>query len=222
MNTAITSINNTKVTLFPSKGILIDTTLIISDVHLGKVSHFRKSGIPVPGRAFRKNLEVLIDLIKRVSPSRMIFLGDLFHSYYNAEWEEFGQVLRNFPHIQFDLVMGNHDIMSRYQYEKLNLKIHQENLIIGDILLSHEPMESGAIPENLYNLAGHIHPCVSLKGKGRQTMMLPCFYFEERKGLLPAFGTFTGMHRIKPAKESKVFLIVNNSIVQKVVVNYGL
>jgi uncharacterized protein len=63
-----------------------------------------------------------------------------------------------------------------------------------------------------YNLAGHIHPGVSLRGKGRQSLTLPCFYFGRHQALLPAFGVFTGLARIKPVKEDKVFVIVEDKI----------
>jgi metallophosphoesterase superfamily enzyme len=67
-------------------------------------------------------------------------------------------------------------------------------------------------PEHLYNLAGHIHPGVNLVGRGRQSLTLPCFYFGSRQGFLPAFGMFTGLARIAPKKDDKVFVVADNKI----------
>ena len=46
-------IKNNRFTLHPSGGVYwIDKkTLLLADIHLGKVAHFRKNGIPVPRKA---------------------------------------------------------------------------------------------------------------------------------------------------------------------------
>ncbi|HMU04607.1 MAG TPA: hypothetical protein PJ990_13330, partial [Saprospiraceae bacterium] len=76
--------------------------------------------------------------------------------------------------------------------------------------LTHEPQDE--IKNGYYNLAGHIHPGISLKGKGRQKVTLPCFYFGINNGLLPAFGYFTGKAIIKIEKKSDIFAIAEDKI----------
>jgi DNA ligase-associated metallophosphoesterase len=198
--------------LYPQKAVFwkSQAALLLSDLHLGKINHFRKAGIPVPAKANDHNLEVFIDLIGMCKPKRVICLGDLFHSHYNAEWEVFGEVVRHFSSISFELVQGNHDIMSKYQYSRKGIEV-RDTLQVGRFLLTHHPLET--IPEGLYNIAGHIHPGVSLRGKGRQAMTLPCFYFSERQAYLPAFGKFTGLARIAPKKQDKVFIVAEDKIV---------
>ena len=41
--------------LYPQKAIFWRTqhTLLLSDLHLGKINHFRKAGIPVPANTLR-------------------------------------------------------------------------------------------------------------------------------------------------------------------------
>lgn len=198
--------------LFPECGLLWTSRrmLLIADLHLGKVNHFRRSGIPVPPRANDKNIEQLVELISYTKPERVVFLGDLFHSHYNSEWEVFGELIRHFVGIDFELVIGNHDIMSDIQYERKGIKVHDQ-LKLGPFLLTHHPEET--MEENYYNLAGHIHPGVRLVGKGRQAMTLPCFYFGKNQGYLPAFGMFTGIARIHPKKDDRIFVIVDNTVV---------
>jgi DNA ligase-associated metallophosphoesterase len=183
--------------------------LFLADLHLGKINHFRKSGIAVPRAANDHNLELLVELIHQTRPKRLICLGDLFHSHYNPEWEVFGELVQHFSNVAFELVLGNHDIMSERQYERKGILVHDE-LVLGPFLLTHHPLE--VIPEHLYNMAGHIHPGVNLRGKGRQSIMLPCFYFGERQALLPAFGMFTGLARIAPKKDDRVFVVADNKI----------
>src|SRR5882762_6641476 len=173
-------------------------TLLVADLHIGKINHFRKAGIPVPPKANDRNTETLIDLLNETKADRVIFLGDLFHSYYNEEWSVLGQVLRHFSTCSFELVRGNHDIMSQLQYQRHRIVVHEDHLRLGGLQLTHRPERNPG--EERYNLAGHIHPGIRLTGKGRQSMILPCFYFGEDDGILPAFGSFTGLAILKPKK----------------------
>lgn len=183
--------------------------LLLADLHLGKVTHFRRAGIPVPARANDQNIERLLHLIQTAHPQRVIFLGDLFHSHYNTEWEVFGELIRHFSAVSFELVLGNHDVMSALQYERHGIQVY-DHLMLDSFLLTHHPLED--IPAGCYNLAGHIHPGVQLKGKGRQSVTFPCFYFGKQQGFLPAFGMFTGMARIRPRKTDQVFVIAEETI----------
>jgi uncharacterized protein len=186
-----------------------ERALLLADLHLGKINHFRKSGIPLPARANDRNIEVLMDMIAKVRPERILCLGDLFHSHYNAEWEVFGEVVRHFRHITFELILGNHDIMSELQYKRKGIILHQE-LRIRNFVLTHHPLDE--IIPGYYNFAGHIHPGICLYGKGKQALTLPCFYIGRHQALLPAFGVFTGLATIRPMKEDKVFVIADDKI----------
>src|SRR5215211_5787433 len=43
-----------------------------------------------------------------------------------------------------------------------------------------------------YGLAGHVHPGLTLMGRGLQRETLPCFIIGQSGALVPAFGSFTG------------------------------
>jgi uncharacterized protein len=96
------------------------------------------------------------------------------------------------------------------QYKRLSIQVHESPLTINGLILSHEPMDS--IPSGKYNLAGHIHPGIHLRGKARQTLTLPCFYFGANHGLLPAFGSFTGLACVKPKKNDRVYVVVGETV----------
>jgi DNA ligase-associated metallophosphoesterase len=203
-----------QIQLCTQKAIYLKThkILLLSDLHLGKVNHFRKAGIAVPTQANDKNVEVLIDVLNLTKPQRVIFLGDLFHSTYNNEWEVLRQVLKHFSAIHFELVRGNHDILSAQQYERLSIGVHESPVFINALLLSHEPLEQ--VPLGKYNLAGHIHPGIRMQGKARQRLTLPCFYFGADQGLMPAFGSFTGLACITPKKNDRIYVVVGDNIRQ--------
>lgn len=197
--------------MFPQKALFWQKhkILFLADLHLGKINHFRKSGIAVPSKANDHNLEVFMDVVNLTKPLRIICLGDLFHSHYNPEWEVFGEVVRHYSAISFELVLGNHDIMSERQYERKGIAVC-DDLTIGSFLFTHHPLDS--IPENLYNMSGHIHPGIHLRGKGRQSVTLPCFYFGARQAYLPAFGKFTGLAMIAPKKDDRIYAVVEDKI----------
>ena len=207
-------VRNLSLELLPEKAVYLpsEKILLIADLHLGKVNHYRKAGYPVPTKANDENTSVLIDLLNHYKPERMLFLGDLFHSHYNEEWEVLGQVIRHFSSVSFELILGNHDIMSTLQYERHNVIVHREELRIGSLLLTHAPLEQ---PQpDVYNIAGHIHPGAKLYGKGRQALLLPCFYFGKHQGLLPAFGSFTGLYPIRVTKGDQVYVIAEGEVIE--------
>lgn len=207
------AIENQHLELLPEKAVFWRNkkTLLIADLHLGKINHFRKSGYPVPPRANEENTTVLIDLLNRFRPERTLFLGDLFHSHYNEEWEVVGQVIRHFGFCSFELVMGNHDIMSELQYQRHRIKVHTKWQEEG-ILFTHEPITD--VPASVYNLAGHIHPGARLFGGGKQSVTLPCFYFGKQQGILPAFGSFTGLYPVRVKRDDRVFVVADNKVIK--------
>lgn len=180
--------------------------LLISDVHLGKVSHFRKYGAAVPQRAVQQNFHAMNTAIDFFKPKSVIFLGDLFHSSLNKEWELFEGWVRS-KHLEITLVSGNHDIISPLKYEDLGVTVVSE-FLIGEFLLTHHPEER----EGYFNFSGHIHPAIRLSGLGRQSVRLPCFYKTANQMILPAFGEFTGSHTLEPCKGCQVFVMLGDAV----------
>lgn len=200
-------------TLLPQKAIYwaAKKILIISDLHLGKATHFRKHGLPVPSEVADYNFLDLDALMLATQPKEVILLGDLFHSKINSEWEAFRQWRCQHEGIAFHLVMGNHDILKKETYHECQLTMYALTYQVLPFVFSHEPLNDATLG---YNLAGHIHPSVKVMGKGRQSIKLTCFHFSPLGAVLPAFGNFTGSCIIKPEKTDDVFLILENSVVK--------
>jgi DNA ligase-associated metallophosphoesterase len=191
----------------PKKGILL-----IADLHLGKLQHFRKAGIALPSHAANYNYVRLQSLIDDYMPGSIIFLGDLFHSRYNNAWLRFRDFLEFNRNTEFHLIKGNHDIMEPSVYSEVSMNIHLSALVLDNLIFTHEPLDD--LPEKHYNICGHIHPAIRLEGKGRQRIKLPCFYFRKNQCILPAFGVFTGTHIIQPSTSDHVFAIADSSIME--------
>ena len=60
-----------------------ENLLLLSDPHFGKVNHFRKNGIPIPGQLMENNFQRLEEVIGHFKPKKILILGDLFHSVQN-------------------------------------------------------------------------------------------------------------------------------------------
>lgn len=181
--------------------------LIIADLHLGKVSHFRKSGVALPVDAILHQMARLKDLIGSIKPRKTIFLGDLFHSEANAEWKFFQRDILSLPLQEFILVKGNHDIIPVDQYKKAGVQICDAFSLSG-IKLVHEATEDSSE----FVICGHIHPGYLLKGRGRQTARLPCLYKTRNKAVVPAYGDLTGLCIIQPSPGDEIYLVSNHKI----------
>lgn len=180
--------------------------LLISDVHLGKVSHFRKFGAAVPQNAIQKNFDLMDEAVNFFQPEVLIFLGDLFHSSLNTEWQLFEKWASTVIS-EIVLVAGNHDIISPVKYEALGIRVVSE-VQLERFLLTHHPEER----EDFFNFSGHIHPAVRLNGSARQSLRLPCFFKSAHQMILPAFGTFTGSYVLKPKETDEIFAIAGDSV----------
>lgn len=200
------TLDSSKVVFWPKKSMLL-----ISDLHLGKVAHFRKNGLPVPSKAGQINFEKMDLLIQKYKPRRVVFLGDLFHSDLNSEWLSFKAFIKDHPALRFELVIGNHDIFDTKQYTDASIILHDPYLEEAPILFSHHPIDD--LPAEWYNICGHIHPAIQLRGKGRQSIKMPCFYFGKAQGILPAFGAFTGTAKILPEKGDQVWGILEGDLI---------
>ncbi|MEM1121880.1 MAG: ligase-associated DNA damage response endonuclease PdeM [Bacteroidota bacterium] len=186
--------------------------LFLADLHLGKAAHFRKKGLAAPSEISDTNFRHLEILLDEFAPERVLFLGDLFHSQLNNIWQKFAAFLTDYPHIQFELVEGNHDILPKASYTNAELIVHKEGLIVPPFILSHYPL--GVIPAELYNLYGHVHPGVLLHGFGKQQSKFPCFHFGKTQAVLPAFGAFTGLALVQPKKGDRVFVIAEEEVIE--------
>ncbi len=182
--------------------------LLISDTHLGKISHFRKHGSALPTNAIFKNFSKLDQLVDYFAPERICFLGDLFHSSLNNEWHFFAEWVER-TDLPIILIAGNHDVISPKKYDELHIPIVSEWLLDG-FLLTHFPEER----KGIFTFSGHIHPSILLTGEGRQFLKLPCFFRSRSQMILPAFGEFTGTSVMELKDGNIVYAITKEDIIE--------
>ena len=206
------TLGSTVVQLLPEKALYLPehAVLVIADLHLGKAMHFRKAGLFVPAESAHKDYQVLQALMQQYKPREVWFLGDLFHSDHNAAWRQLEAFIQAHMAVRFTLIRGNHDILQQDYYEQLKMTVVPEVLELDDLLFSHEPLDTVAAGK--INIAGHIHPGCALRGLGRQSLRLPCFYWCKDLMLLPAFGALTGLKVMDQIKDAKLFAIASDRI----------
>ena len=184
-----------------------EETLILSDLHLGKAGHFRKSGIGIPQNIFLEDMQRLLTEVQFFKPRKLIVVGDFFHSTDNKEHQLFER-WRESIEADIYLVKGNHDILPKKWYEKNGIAIEKE-MIIGNFSFTHD---ASCRPDAGYCFTGHIHPGITLRGKGKQSLRFACFYFDEAYAILPAFGKFTGICNMDQKSEADIFIITNDTV----------
>ena len=183
-----------------------NSSLILSDVHVGKLNHFQKNGIPIPSDGSMENLINIKNLIHEYDPNHVYILGDLFHSSYNKEWDDW-IIYFSKSNVKFTLILGNPDQSDSKKLWNSNITLVNE-LIIDPFLFTHYPEKEF----DQFNICGHVHPAVKLRGLGRQYMKLNCFYITDNQLILPAFGTFTGSHMLKPNKTDHIICMTSDGL----------
>jgi DNA ligase-associated metallophosphoesterase len=210
-------IKNEDIHLLPSGAIYLPAhqALLIADAHIGKASSFRQLGVPVPSGTTNETLTAITQDLATTGAQHLIFLGDFLHSRHAhatatqsvvTAWRE------QHTKLAITLIRGNHDDRAGDPLASLRFSIVNEPLVLGSLALCHHPQTLAAH----YVLAGHLHPCILIKGKARERLRLPCFWMGDEAsqplGILPAYGSFTGMHPIERRDTDAVYAIAGDVV----------
>ena len=177
--------------------------LLVADLHLGKGSVLRQSGIAVPAGNTLNDLTRLDRLIDYYRPREIVVLGDLVHgrSKVDAPWVSAVKRWRErHAAIAMRLVAGNHD--RHFSPQLLGFEVIENDLLIAPFVFRHAPAES----TQGYVLAGHVHPGIAVRD-GWRRHRLPAFRFGSCIGVLPAFGSLTGLHEQAATADERVFAV---------------
>jgi DNA ligase-associated metallophosphoesterase len=193
--------------------------LLVADAHFGKAVSFRRLGVPVPRGTTTETVSRLDAVLAATGAQQLVFLGDFLHSARSHAqgtlavlhaWRE------RHAAVAVTLVRGNHDDRAGDPPASLGFAVVDEPLRLGPFALCHHPRP---LPD-AYVLAGHWHPCVRVSGRAFERLRLPCFWFgddsgrlaRQAVGILPAFGSFTGMHPIEPRAGDRIFPVAGEVV----------
>jgi uncharacterized protein len=190
------------------------STLVVADLHWGKPPPVAAPGRPAQLATSSDDLARLDSAVQRTGARRMAVLGDLFHakvgrvaSHTLAELRRWRSLAGNFEIL---LVRSNHDRHSGDPPKDLQINCVDSPAFVPPFIFRHEPAASSGG----YGLAGHVHPGLTLLGRGLQKETLPCFVIGKQHAIIPAFGSFTSFGAIDPGPDDRVFVLAEDDVLE--------
>lgn len=185
----------------PSGALWIEAhrTLVFADLHLEKASWFAERGQMLPPYDSADTLRRLAAEAAVLAPARLVLLGDSFHDAAGearlgrAEAEALADLARRSDLIW---VSGNHDPGGGGALGGQTV----ETLSLGALRLVHAPAPGPSPGE----IAGHLHPCARVAGRGG-TVRRRCFIAGGARMVLPAFGALAGGLNVRDAAYAPLF-----------------
>lgn len=186
--------------------------LVLADLHIGKDATFRASGIPVPSGTLGDDLARLDEALTISRASRLVVLGDLFHSRSGRNLENldvFGRWRQRWCDVEIVLVPGNHDRHAGGPPGSWRIRSEEEPWLADGVAFCHHP----ECPLERPFFCGHLHPGVGLREKRGGRLRLPCFVVGEGRLILPAFSGFTGLYDTRGLGLGRCFPVVPGRVV---------
>ena len=196
--------------LRPERGVYLPerSALLVADVHVGKAEAFQRRGVPVPSGVGDADLGRLSSLLDACGARSLWVLGDLVHDRDALDTDGLDRLRARHVGVDFHVVRGNHDRHLEELPPAWGFEVHASTAALGPFALRHEPEGSDG---DLYTLCGHLHPMTKLRGAGDQ-LLLPCFQFGPRIGLLPAFTSWSSGVRVEP-QDGETYVIAGDAVV---------
>lgn len=160
--------------------------LIVADLHLEKASWYAALGQPLPPYDSHDTLDRLAALAAETGARAIWCLGDSFHDRHAAA--RIAPAVAERLHAQaaatrLTWIAGNHDGLTGNAWGG----DVADELVVDGIVFRHQSLASETRPE----VSGHFHPKLRLNLRGRPVSR-PCFAGNDRRLILPAYGSLTG------------------------------
>jgi calcineurin-like phosphoesterase family protein len=130
-------------------------TFLTSDLHFDHANIIKYCNRP-----FKNINDMTEQLISNwnsvVSSKDLVYnLGDIsLRGPKYKEWYQETLPRLNGRHI---LILGNHDYLKPFQYLECGIESVHTSLIVGNIVLAHDPAIATAIPKDMMLFCGHVH-----------------------------------------------------------------
>ena len=194
-------VNGEAVTLRPSGALWLEQyqTLVVADLHLEKGSAYAARGQMLPPYDTAETLRRVQREAEALKPQRLILLGDSLHDgqaearLAPADIDQIGQIAHG---LDLLWVVGNHDADGPRDLPGRTI----DEIDIGPLILRHEPLPAPQPGE----VAGHLHPCAKVVGRGR-SVRRRCFATDGQRLILPAFGAYAGGLNLRDAAFGPLF-----------------
>lgn len=185
----------------PFPAIFIETLgiIAIADLHLGYEVLSSEHGVFVPRVQFKKTIETMENIVRKVKADRILILGDLKHEFSETTYHEYQEVssFLRFLIDKFDeiiLVRGNHDTFITRITKKFGVSVYDEYTEDNYLFLhGHKEKNLKKISQSTI-VMGHEHPSLALYTDIGVKEKIKCFMYGKAMGknilVLPAFSFF--------------------------------
>ena len=213
---------NADIVLLPGRAAFLPktSTIVCSDIHLGKAATFRHAGMPIPEGSEQHDLKRLVNLIDVHKARRLLITGDLFHARSGCtpqvleEFSKFCKQVQSSTSTDVVLVLGNHErsLGKKFQPYEIGISRCEQEIIEPPFHFVHDQTKHSNVQTGSFTIAGHVHPTITIKGTGRDRLTCRCFVTTGTTLTLPAFGSFTGGYNTQPTSRTRVWLALNDEV----------
>lgn len=161
-------------------------TLIVSDLHFEKGSHFAMKGVFLPPYDTRATLKRIASTIRELKPTTVISLGDAFHdggSEARMDAEDAALLEAMVASVRWMWILGNHDPAPPARFGGAV----EGALLTGRLMFRHE----AAAYHERGEVSGHFHPVARVRAETR-LIRRRCFATDGDRLIMPAFGAYAG------------------------------
>ncbi len=150
-------------------GAMVNSTLVVADLHLGYEDALRERGVELPYEQYPWIKGEILRYIRERDPETVILNGDIKHEFGGAlsqEWREVLDLIRSLREegVRIEAVRGNHDNYLIPILLREGIEIRDPYLLLGNVMYFHGHKELLAIPEGVDLIVmGHEHPAISLR-----------------------------------------------------------
>ena len=178
--------------------LFFNSTIIISDVHIGYEEALNKQGVLIPRLQFGEMVQKIEKILGSVGGvGKIIVNGDLKHEFGTISEQEWRNVLKFLDLLakhcnEVILIKGNHDMVIGPIARKRNVKV-VDYYFIGKVLIIHGDKipDKEVLKQASTIIIGHEHPAVTLKD-GARVETFKCFlkgkYKRKNLIVLPSFN----------------------------------
>ena len=110
--------------------------------------------------------------------------------------------------IDLNLIKEGTDLISDEMYTNFEIRIHRKYFLWNKFLFTHKPLDKDIILSGCeYVFCGYVNPGININGSGRPLQNLPCYFFDEKQCILPAFGEPNRKSLVRPSPKDRVYAI---------------
>ncbi len=172
----------------------------IADLHLGYEGILAEKGIFLPKTQFKKEMEMLLEILERKKVKRVIINGDIKHEFSETSYHEFKEVGDMLAFLkarcqEVILIKGNHDNYIARVSNRFGVKLYEE-LEVGDYHFLHGHRTPTYLKAS-HLIIAHEHPAIILYDDVGGREKINCLLYGDIKlkgeskkiAVLPAFST---------------------------------